>query len=116
MKRKTDRPLSKEVCDVMLSPGARAFRYANPLVVLSAGVIRIIEETGGDPAKDIDIDVFIHRALNLWKMRRFRGEGEMLDGILFECGGYRFQARTVWRNEETVVSFSVPSEKYPEIL
>ena len=117
MKRKQGRPLSREILDLRLTPsGSRAFVYANPVVILSPGVISIIEGFGGNPENDIDVDVFAHRALGLWKTRRFNDEGEKLDGILFQCGDYRFMAKTAWRNNEPVVSFAVAGEEYPEIL
>lgn len=117
MKCKPDRALSREILDLKLTPsGSRAFVYANPLVLLSPRVIRIVEGFGGKPENDIDVEVFAHRALGLWKIRRFNVEGEKLDGILFQCGEYRFMAKTIWRNDEPVVSFKMPDEEYPEIL
>jgi hypothetical protein len=109
--------LSREVTHQGLTPGARAFSYPNPLVFLSAGVLTVIASAGADPAQDIDIDLFTHRALALWKTRHFRPEGEPLDGVLFHCGSYRFMARTIWRADaEPVVCFAVPGEEYPDVL
>lgn len=117
MKQKPDRTLSRECFDLILTPGARAFVYPTPVIILSERVLKNIEKSGGDPSSDIDIDVFAHRALHLWKVRRFRTEGEVLAGVLFECGEYRFQARTMWKTDaEPIISFAVPGEAYPEIM